>query len=225
MKKGLLSIDWTNVASNTSDEISYFLFLEGKTIEAISLIRNIDKETVQNQIINGKIKYRLLTKSNTPQELLATFSNAGKDDKIQLLKSITEENKIEFVNYIRNEYFKLSFKERETSIWILGELREKSCIDILTRASVNKSVNLRRIAISALGKMEDKSVEGVLLRALEDENPQVLQYSIKALQKIKSVKAIEPIEKIKNKTDKEYLRRAAEDFLNCLKGSNLEADK
>jgi len=225
MKKGLLSIDWTNVAANTSDEISYFLFLEGKSIEAISLIRNIDKETVQNQIINGKIKYRLLTKSNTPQELLATFSTAGKDDKIQLLKSITEENKIEFVNYIRNEYFKLSFKEREIAIWILGELREKSCIDILTRASVNKSVNLRRIAISALGKLEDRSVESVLLRALEDENPQVLQYSIKALQKIKSDKAIKPIEKIKSTTDKEYLRRAADDFLNSLKGSIFEEDK
>ena len=213
MKKGLLNIEWNNIATLSSDDISYFLFLEGKAIETISLIRNMDKSIIQNGIINGKIKYRLLVKANNSAELFQTISLAGKDDKLQLLKGLDEENKIGLISFIREGYQTFAIKEKEVAVWMLGELRNQDCYDIFAKASVNKSVNLRRMAVSALGKMDDIKAETILLRALEDENPQVIQYAIKALQKVRSVRGKEKIEKIIKTTDKDYLKRAAEEYI------------
>ncbi|MBC8063022.1 MAG: HEAT repeat domain-containing protein [Clostridiaceae bacterium] len=213
MKKGLLNIDWNNIASFSSDDISYFLFLEGKSIETISLIRNMDKGIIQNGIINGKIKYRLLARANNSPELFQTISMAGKDDKLQLLKDLDEENKNGLVSFIKESYQAFPIKEKETAVWMLGELKKQDCYDILAKASVNKSVTLRRMAVSALGKMEDIRVESILLRALEDDNPQVIQYAIKALQRVKSIKGKERINEIINSSDKDYLKRAAEEYI------------
>ena len=213
MKKGLLNIDWNNTPSLSSDDISYFLFLEGKSIETISVIRNMDKGIIQNGIINGKIKYRLLAKANNSPELFQTISLAGKDDKLQLLKDLDEENKNGLANFIKEGYQAFPIKEKEAAVWMLGELKKQDCYDILAKASVNKSVNLRRMAVSALGKMEDIKVESILLRALEDDNPQVIQYAIRALQKVRSIKGKKRIQNIIETTDKDYLKRAAEDYI------------
>src|SRR5471030_2873164 len=104
MKSGLLNIDWKDTASLSSDDISYFLFLEGKSIETISLIINMDKGAIQNGIINGKIKYRLLAKANNPLELFQAISLSGKDDKIHLLKDLDEENKNGLTDFIKEGY-------------------------------------------------------------------------------------------------------------------------
>ena len=213
MKKGLLNIDWNNANSLSKEDISYFLFLEGKSIETISLIRNMDKGIVQTEIINGKIKYRLLAKANNPLELFQTIALAGKDDKLQLLKDLDEENKSGLTSFIKEGYQNFMIKDKEIAVWMLGELKKRDCYDILAKASVNKSVNLRRMAVSALGKMEDIKVENILLRALEDDNPQVVQYAIRALQKVKSLRGKEKIEEIIKVTDKDYLKRAAEDYI------------
>ena len=213
MKKGLLNIDWNNANSLSKEDISYFLFLEGKSIETISLIRNMDKGIVQTEIINGKIKYRLLAKANNPLELFQTIALAGKDDKLQLLKDLDEENKNGLTSFIKEGYQNFMIKDKEVAVWMLGELKKRDCYDILAKASVNKSVNLRRMAVSALGKMEDIKVENILLRALEDDNPQVVQYAIRALQKVKSLRGKEKIEEIIKVTDKDYLKRAAEDYI------------
>ena len=213
MKKGLLNIDWNNIASLSSDDISYFLFLENKSIETISLIRNMDKGMVQNGIINGKIKYRLLAKANNSLELFVAISLAGKDDKLSILKDLDEENKNGLINFIKEGYQTFAIKEKEVAVWMLGELKKQDCYDILAKASVNKSVNLRRMAVSALGKMEDIRVESILLRALEDDNPQVIQYAIRALQKVKSIRGKEKIGEIIKTTDKDYLKRAAEEYI------------
>lgn len=213
MKSGLLNIDWKDTVSLSSDDISYFLFLEGKSIEAISLIRNIDKGIIQNEIINGKIKYRLLAKANNSPELFQRISEAGKDDRLQLLKDLDEKNKSGLSSFIKEAYQAFPIKEKEAAVWLLGELKNGDCYDILAKASVNKSVNLRRMAVSALGKMEDIKVESILLRALEDDNPQVIQYAIRALQKVKSKRGKDRIDEIIKTTDKEYLIRAAEDYI------------
>lgn len=213
MKKGLLNIDWNNTATLSNDDISYFLFLEGKSIETISLIRNMDKGIVQTGIINGKIKYRLLAKANNSPELFQTIALAGKDDKLQLLKNLDEVNKDGLTSFIKEGYQAFVVKDKEVAVWMLGELKKQDCYDILAKASVNKSVNLRRMAVSALGKMEDIKVESILLRALEDDNPQVIQYAIRALQKVKSIIGKEKVEEIIKVTDKDYLKRAAEEYI------------
>ncbi|WMJ81213.1 HEAT repeat domain-containing protein [Clostridium sp. MB40-C1] len=214
MKKGLVEFDWNDIEKYTDEEITYFLFVEGKSLDSICKIRKIDRPTVQNHIIEGKIKYRFLTKSRNTEEFFESISKAGKQDKLSVLKSLDKDSTKNLVQFIRENYVEMYPKEKEAAIWILGELREIECMDILMKASVHKSTNVRRMAISAMGKMQDNRCEIALIRALDDENPQVITYAIKALGKIKSVNAREKIEYIKNNTDKQYIREAAENFLN-----------
>lgn len=214
MKKGLVMFDWNDVGEYTEEEITYFLFMEGKSIDSICKIRKIDRITVQNHIIEGKIKYRFFAKSKNTKEFFSLISKAGKQDKILVLNSLNEEQRKNLVNFIRDNYGNMYSREKEAAVWILGELKETECLDVFMKACVHKAVNVRRMAVSAMGKIESPKCEVALMRTLEDENPQVVMYTIKALAKIKSKKAIHKIEYIKNNTDKKYLREAAENFLN-----------
>ncbi|MBW9147724.1 HEAT repeat domain-containing protein [Clostridium sp. CM028] len=213
MKKGLVDVDWLCISKYSNEEISYFLFLEGKTMEAICKIRNLDNAIVQKHIIDGKIKYRFLVHSNDTDELFKSIAKAGKEDKIYFLNSLEEDNKNKLTQLIKTSYVEMHPKDKEVAVWILGELKEKSCLNILIKASVHKFLNVRRMAVSAMGKMGDARAEGALLRALEDENPQVISYAIKSLGKIKSEKAITKIKYIYDNTEKKYIIDAAERFL------------
>ncbi|WP_027626633.1 HEAT repeat domain-containing protein [Clostridium lundense] len=214
MEKGLLKVQWEDIDNYSQEEITYFLFLEGKSLEAICKIRNINREVAQKHIIDGKIKYGFLAKSKDEGELLRNISKAGKLDKLDIINSLEEAMKIKLIEYIRKNYVEMYAKEKETAVWIIGELNEESCKDILVKASVHKFINVRRMAISAMGKLEDKTLEMPLIRALEDNNSQVILYAIKALTKIKSLKAKEKINCILNNSDKDYLKRAAEIYMN-----------
>ncbi len=208
-----MDVDWQHIGVYSQEEISYFLFLEGKTMEAICKIRNLDNAIVQKHIIDGKIKYRFLVKSNDTNELFKSIVSAGKEDKIYFLNSMDQDNKNKLAALIKTTYGEMYPKDKEAAVWILGELKEVSSLDILIKASVNKSINIRRMAVSAMGKMGDKRAEVALLRALADENPQVISYAIKSLGKIKSEKAIAKIKYLYENTDKKYIIDAAENFL------------
>ena len=210
---GLVDIDWQCISKYSEEEISYFLFLEGKTMEAICKIRNLDNAIVQKHIIDGKIKYRFLVQSNGTEELFKSIAKAGKEDKVHFLNSLDDENKNKLTGLIKTGYAEMLPKDKEAAVWILGELKEASCLDILIKASVHKYINVRRMAVSAMGKMGDERAEGALLRALTDENPQVISYAIKSLGKIKSEKAITKIKYIYDNTDKKYIIDAAQKFL------------
>jgi len=216
LKKGLIDINWQNITTYSEAEISYFLFLEGKTMEAICKIRSLDNSIVQKHIIDGKIKYGILVKSNDPTELFKSISRAGKEDKINFLNSISEDNKTKLTELIKTSYGEMYPKDKEAAVWILGELKEVGCIDILIKASVNKFINIRRMAVSAMGKIGDKRAEIALLRALGDDNPQVISYAIKSLGKIKSEKAITKIKYIYDNADKKYIIDAAQKFLTLM---------
>jgi hypothetical protein len=213
LKKGLVDIDWKCSSTYSQEEITYFLFLEGKTMEAICKIRSLDNTIVQKHIIEGKIKYGFLVKSNDPYELFKSISRAGKEDKINFLNSLGEDNKNKLTGLIKTSYGEMFPSDKEAAVWILGELKELSCLDIIIKASVNKSVNIRRMAVSAMGKMADNRAEFALIRALGDDNPQVISYAIKSLGIIKSEKAITTIKHIYDNTDKKYIIEAAQKFL------------
>jgi hypothetical protein len=208
-----VDIDWQCISKYSEEEISYFLFLEGKTMEAICKIRNLDNAIVQKHIIDGKIKYRFLVQSNDTDELFKSIAKAGKEDKICFLNSMGDDNKNKLIHLIKTSYAEMFPKDKEAAVWILGELKEVSCLDILIKASVHKYINIRRMAVSAMGKMGDDRAEGALLRALSDENPQVISYAIKSLGKIKSEKAIIKIKNIYENTEKKYIINAAQEFL------------
>ncbi|SKA88367.1 Helix-turn-helix domain-containing protein [Clostridium sp. USBA 49] len=213
LNKGLIKLNWDEIDNFTTEDITYFLFLEGKSIDAISKIRNIDKEEIKRHIIEGKIKYRFLAKSKDIQELFKILCNLGKQDKLYALKYLDEKNIKNLTSYIKNNYTSMVSKEKESAIWILGELKSIDNLDILKKAMVHKHVNVRRMAVSAMGKIGDTSLEVPLIRALDDENSQVVLYAIKSLNKIKSKKAIDKIKFIYENTSKEYLKKAAEEYL------------
>lgn len=213
MEIGLIKVNWNEIDNYSEEEITYFLFLEGKSIPAICKIRKTDSETIHKHIIEGKIKYRFLAKSNNFNELFQGLIKAGKQDKLSLLKGLNTEQNKKFIDFIRNRYVEMDGKEKEIAIWILGELLDSSSLDILIKASVHKFVSIRRMAVSAMGKICDIKSETALIRALEDENPQVVLYAIKALTKIGSQVSREKIIIIASKSDKEYIKNAAAEFI------------
>lgn len=214
LNKGLIKLNWNEIDNFTSEDITYYLFLEGKSAEAISKIRGIDKEEVKRHIVEGKIKYRFLAKSNSAGELFETLCSLGKQEKLSALEALDKENITKLAGYIRNNYTSMLSKQKESAIWILGELKSIDNLDILQKAVVHKHVNIRRMAVSAMGKIGNKISEVPLIRVLEDENSQVVLYAIKSLSKIKSEKAMGRIKSIYETTSKDYLKRAAEDYLN-----------
>src|SRR3712207_1464769 len=104
MRKGLVELDWKQIDKYNDEDITYFLFAEGKSIDAICKIRNLDRTTVQNHVIEGKIKYRFLAKSKNSKEFFKTISKAGKGDKIEVLKSLNNDNKAKLIEFIRRNY-------------------------------------------------------------------------------------------------------------------------
>lgn len=220
----LFDIHWNKVDEIKDEDITYYLFLENKPIEAICKIRRLDIETVKSHILYGKIKYGTLVKSKNEKELIKNISTKAKEEKRDILETLQEENKAKLIEYIKNNYADMEPKEKEAAVWIIGELKANSCINILVKASVHKFVNIRRMAVSAMGKIGDKSSEAALIRALDDSNPQVVTYAIKALLKIKSYTAKGKIEGLINSCSaKEYVKEKAKQFLDlCNKDFNTE---
>jgi HEAT repeat protein len=214
---GMLEVDWNKIDIYTTEEISYFLCLEGKSIDAISKIRNLNRETIENHIISGKIKYGILVKSESEKQLFYKISTSGKFDKIDVIKNLDKYNKKKLIKFIKLNYADMRTKDKENALWMLGEIGDKEAFGVLVKGVVHKHVNVRRMAVSAIGKLGDKCGENALIRALDDNNTQVVTYAIKALAKIKSSKAIKRIEYIKKTTDKEYIKKCSEEYLNIIK--------
>lgn len=220
MNTGLIKFDWNFIENYTDEEISYFLTLEGKTVDAVAKIRNLDRGTVQKQIINCKIKYRYLVKSKSPAELFKSLKEVPKGERLLILNGLDTVNREKLLHYICSSYMDLELKDKDAAIWIIGEMRYTQGIDILIKATVNNHVNIRRMAVSALGKVGDLKGLRALMRALDDKNPQVVSYAVKSLQKVNSREADAKIKLLYEKTDKAYIKKACEDYMNYVKESN-----
>lgn len=225
MRKGLLKVDWNDIQQYSNEEITYFLFLEGKNIDTLCKIRNINKEEAQSHIIHGKIKYGFFVKSQDEKELLKNIGKAGKLDKLSLLQSLEENMKKALLNHIKNNYADMPPKDKETAVWIVGELKAIDCKNILLKASVHKFINIRRMAISAMGKIANEDFEIPLIRALDDDNPQVALYAIKALEKIESKNAMEKVKRLKDKWDKDYIKSACEKYIKGLEKEDFKLER
>jgi len=213
MKERLLNVDWSRVDTFSDEDISYYLYLEGKSAEAISRIRGTDRETVRSHIINGKIKYGMIANCSGLDELFAKLANSPKADKTGTLGCLDEDLRAGLVDYIVRNYGKMRSREKETAVWILGETKLRGGYATLRKALVHNHINIRRMAVSAMGKTGDMYFEAALVKALEDENPQVVSYAIKALDKLNSTSALDRIKEIYENADKDYLRYAAENYL------------
>lgn len=219
MGKGLINVQWDNISSLKDEDISYYLYLEGKSPEAVAIIRNISTDTAKAHILNGKIKYGIIARCKDIPELFKTLMASSKEDKAGILNYLEDELKDELAGYIAENYADMLPKEKETAVWTLGELKRREGYRILARASVHKFINIRRMAVSAMGKINDAYFEEALMKALEDSNPQVVFYAVKALQKLDSIRAMERIKSLYKNSDKDYLRQAAEKWLESRQGA------
>ncbi|WP_411681068.1 HEAT repeat domain-containing protein [Clostridium thailandense] len=209
----MLHVDWQDINNYTDEDITYFLFLEGKSVESLCKIRKLSKEAIQKHILDGKIKYGILAKSDGIQALFHTISSSGKQDKVETLRCLDIDNKFKMIEFIKNNYVHMKTKDKENAIWITGEIGDKESLNVLMKASVHNHVNVRRMAVSAAGKIGDKCMEPLLIRALEDSNPQVVMYAIKALKKIKSEKVIDKMKELSASSQKDYIKKMAKEYI------------
>lgn len=213
MKDRLLNVDWSRCETFSDEDISYYLYLEGKSAEAVCRIRGKDRETVRSHILTGKIKYGMIANCSSMDELFQKLANSPKADKTGTLGCLDEELRAGLVDYIIRNYSNMRSREKETAVWILGETKLREGYGTLRKALVHNHINIRRMAVSAMGKTGDMFFETALIKALEDENPQVVCYAVKALDKLDSTAALGRIKEIYEKADKEYLKFAAENYL------------
>ena len=213
MNTGLIKFDWNFIENYSDEEISYFLTLEGKSVDAVARIRNLDRGTVQKHIINCKIKYRYLVKSKSPGELFKSLKDVPKAERLLVLNGLDTVNREKLIHYICSAYMDMELKDKDAAIWVMGEMRSSAAVDILIKATVNNHVNIRRMAVSALGKVGDVKGLRALMRALDDKNPQVVSYAVKSLQKLNCREADEKVSLLYNRTDKAYIKKACEDYM------------
>lgn len=220
MNTGLIKYDWNFIENYTNEEISYFLTLEGKSVDAVAKIRNLDRGTVQKHIINCKIKYRYLVKSNSPMELFMSLKDVPKAERLLVLNGLDTVNRERLIHYICTSYMDMELKDKEAAIWVMGEMRSSNFLDLLIKATVNNHVSIRRMAVSALGKLGDIKALRALMRALDDKNPQVVSYAVKSLQKLNCREADEKVKLLYIRTDKAYIKKACEDYFNNANENN-----
>lgn len=211
---GFININLDNLYEASEEEITYYLFLNGYNVKNLMAIRRLPKEEIQSHIIEGKMKYKVIEKASNPKELLDKLCKTPKNDKIHALNMLDEDIKNKLIEFVRKNYVNLYSKEKETALWIIGELKAEEAMDVLIKGAVHKFVNVKRMALSAMSKIGSKKGEAAVLRALSDENPQVVAYAIKALTSISPDEHSDKIEDIRMNSNNKGICAACDGYLN-----------
>lgn len=179
---------WENLNNIEDHYITYMLYREGKSVEAISIIRGKTKNEVEREILKSKID--LMDYRKTEDELVKIIS-LSKSERIDYLGGLTDLEKEKLEEEIYKRYIKFKNPEdRIILIWLIGELKSKKLLPFLKMELKSNKVNYRRLSCSALGKIGDVSTKQWLEEMVKDENPQVRQYAIKALSHIGDDKTV-----------------------------------
>jgi uncharacterized protein YpbB len=105
---------WNEIDNMESFQISYLLYLEGKSIDIISKIRNLPYKEVEKHIIEAKIKYQKKKK----QDKLIKIISMSKSKRIEYLKTLTNEDERDLVEQIYKRYIKFkNTEDRMILIW------------------------------------------------------------------------------------------------------------
>lgn len=206
---------WDNIHEMEDYFITYLLYSEGKSVDAISIIRGKSKEKVEREIIKGKIA---LSNNSDSIDKLVSIISLPKNERINHIKSLTSIEKTELEDEIYKRY--INFKNPEDRIiliWLIGELESKKLLPFLKMELKSNNVNYRRLACSALGKIKDVNTKEWLEAMVSDKNPQVRQYAIKALSHIGDESTIEKLKYIVINDSKEYIRRNALESIELIK--------
>lgn len=208
---------WNAIDKMESFQISYLLYLEGKSINIISKIRNLPYNEVEKHIIEAKIKYH----KKKEEDKLIKIISMQKEKRIEYINTFSMEEKENLAEQIYKRYIKFKNDEdRMILIWLIGELKKEKLIPFLLMELKSKNVNYRRLSISALGKIKSKEYKDILEKFFCDDNPQVRQYAIKSIKEIGDKSTIDKLKLVLNdKNEKEYVKRAATEAIKYLKAN------
>jgi len=219
-------VSWDDIEELDDMYITYFLYKEGKSMEAIEKIRNYSREKVEKDIIEAKIKIHALNsnKQNKDKSTLDILLELSKDERLEYIHTLTSVGKKELVDEIKDNYKNVKNPEdKMLLIWIIGELKEGDLISIMSKDILHRNGNVRRMVCSALGKMEDSSTKNILHRALKDEKPQVKQYAAKALKNIGDESTIHILKGlISNGNEKKYVKRTCIDTIKSIENKVVD---
>lgn len=215
-------LNFKNIKNLEDHFVTYLLYLEGKTIEEIAIVRRMDKTSVEQQIIKCKLSIKDNVAISTNEDILIKIISMNKGERVEYLKLLDECNQRKLAEDIYKRYTK--FKNPDDKmllLWTIGELKDDKLLPLLRMELKSSNVNLRRLACSALGKLKVKSSKLWLEDVVKDDNPQVRQYAIKALGHIGDVDTLRLLkEVVKNFEEKEYVKRAAKECMEKIQNSN-----
>lgn len=205
-----MEITWECIKEKEDFYISYLLYKEGKTIELISLIRNISKEEAGIHIIKAKDIIRNNSKEKENKKNLDYILSLDKEKKIDFINSIEVDNQIE----IKRELYRRMTQEKNIEdliamIWISGEFKDEKFLKIIHQYSFHLNGNIRRIAYSAMKKIGSTESLDYLHRGIIDKKPQVRQYAAKTLEIIGNEESLKKLKNLMDKKDeKDYVKRS-----------------
>ncbi|GAA3643163.1 HEAT repeat domain-containing protein [Asaccharospora irregularis] len=219
-----MNITWDNIDELPDYFITYLLYKESKTVSQISKIRNISVSEVKEQLIEAKLQIReaLKSQSESSKDMLETFLELNKNQRLDFMNSLDEEKML----YFKKKIYKRIITEKNNEdlvilIWATGELKDERFLRLLHAFTEYRNSDVRRITYSALRKIGSDSSREYLQRGLYDTNPQTRQYCAKALAKIGNKNSLKMLRQLKkNKSfEKEYVLRAYDEAIDALEKS------
>lgn len=219
-----MNITWDNIDELPDYFITYLLYKESKTVSQISKIRDISVSEVKEQLIEAKLQIReaLKSQSESSKDMLETFLELNKNQRLDFMNSLDEEKML----YFKKKIYKRIITEKNNEdlvilIWATGELKDERFLRLLHAFTEYRNSDVRRITYSALRKIGSDSSREYLQRGLYDTNPQTRQYCAKALAKIGNKNSLKMLRQLKkNKSfEKEYVLRAYDEAIDALEKS------
>ncbi|QZY56500.1 HEAT repeat domain-containing protein [Crassaminicella profunda] len=209
-----LSLSWESYDTTKDYIITYLLYQEGKSIELIAKIRNMNVERVKKQIILAKSEAISLKEQD--KSMLEKMLEISKTERIKMISRMPSKDRKTLAreiyygyNHIRNA------EDKMILIWIIGELRIKELVHIVYKDIKHPHGNVRRMVCSAINKIGDPKGIDSLHKALLDSKPQVRQYAAKGLGKIGDEKSIIKMKRLLgNPNEKEYVKNAFYEAIN-----------
>ena len=141
-----------------------------------------------------------------------------KDERIQVLSILTEDEKIKLAMYLNKKIPLIeNAEDKMIAIWIAGELKDTRLLHIIHDEISHKHGGVRRMVCSALGKINSMDSLEILHRGLQDAKPQVRQYAAKALKAIGNEKTLKRLKSLlNNPKELSYVRRSYEETITVI---------
>lgn len=177
-------LSWDQIQEKEDEMITYLLYLEGKSIDLVSRIRNLSRETVENHIIHCKNALNL-EKQNIDDDFFIHLLASTKEERIKIINFLNEDEKLSLINYLMRKIPLIhNADDKMIALWIAGELKDPKLLPTIHKEINHKHGGVRRMVCSALGKIGSSHSIDVLHKSLQDVKPQVRQYAANALKTI-----------------------------------------